>query len=178
MWELVEFKKNIDNLALPFYMENMARTIDNLGLDTSTNYAQGREDYDESFIKDSPTIPSQTRIDVTNPFRPSEFELLFGLSKKGILWSVPSPPPHFYASRRHLFVDQLVPSLGPPEVQDAQIERLDAVGNEEIEHCSNPTEADEIGKEKTAISSLLDTVRDFNGDLIEINARRIQYQKG
>ena len=37
----------------------MARTIDNLGLDISNQYAEGREAYDESLVKESKAITSQ-----------------------------------------------------------------------------------------------------------------------
>lgn len=45
----------------------MARTIDNLGLDISNRYAEDRELFDESFIKDARSVTSQTSVTTTTP---------------------------------------------------------------------------------------------------------------
>lgn len=156
----------------------MARTIDNLGLDISNQYAEGREAYDESLVKESKAITSQARVDVTTPFLPSESDSLFGLSERGAVWPAISPPPSYNSSRRRLFAEQVIPSLGTPDAQETQMERLEAFGNSEIDRHPNPADALEIGREQKTLLTLLGKIHDCDQDLIEINARRVQYQKG
>ena len=58
------------------------RTIDNLGLDVSTRYAEDQKRLDQQFIKESKAVSAQTQIDVTSPSYGSEFDLLFEITKR------------------------------------------------------------------------------------------------
>ena len=156
----------------------MARTIDNLGLDISTQYAENREAFDEWFIKDSRGIQGRTKVDVTLPFLPSEFETLFGLGERGAIWPAVSAPPRYYSSRRRLFAEQIIPGLGSPEAQENKMERLESFGKDEVEKHPNPKDAEEIGKEHETLLKLLGTIHILDTDLLEINPKRVQYQKG
>ena len=156
----------------------MARTIDNLGLETSTRYAQDREVFDESLIKEAIFIPSQTKIAVTLPSYPSEFDMLFGLGETGALWASFYAPPNYYAYRRRLFAEQIIPELGTPDMQDTQIERIEEVGDEEKKKKENPHEEEDVEKEKQILLKLLNNLQIFDQLHIDINSRRAQYQKG
>jgi len=68
------------------------RTIDNLGVDVSTRYAEDRKALDESFIKEARTIPSQAQIDVSAPSFPSEMEELLHAQPANISWASFPPP--------------------------------------------------------------------------------------
>ena len=52
------------------------RTIDNLGIDVSTRYAEDQKVLDQSLVKEARGIQVQTEIEVTTPFYPSELEAL------------------------------------------------------------------------------------------------------
>lgn len=158
----------------------MARTIDNLGVDISTRYAEDREIYDESLVKDSQLIPSQTQIAMTLPSYAGEFDMLFGLGKQKALWATFRAPPNYYAYRRRLFAELLIPNLGNPELQESKLERLEAFGEDERKKHSNSAqeEEEEIEKEKQILKKLLENLTFFNQMLIDINSRRSQYQKG
>ncbi|NGX59600.1 MAG: hypothetical protein KR126chlam3_00753 [Chlamydiae bacterium] len=159
-------------------MKGMARTIDNLGVEISTRYAEDRELYDESLIKDARLIPAQTRITTTVPSYTSEFELLFELGKRRALWALFRAPPNYYVYRRRLFAEQIIPDLGSPDLQESQLERLEALGEEEKERHKEPRDEEEIEKEKKILKKLLQNVLLFDQLLIDINSRRSQYQKG
>ncbi|NGX27120.1 MAG: hypothetical protein K940chlam6_01051 [Chlamydiae bacterium] len=159
-------------------MKSMARTIDNLGVDISTRYAKDREIYDETLIKEARLIPMQTRVDTTVPTYSSEFDLLFELGKRGALWALFRAPPNYYVYRRRTFAEQLIPQLGSPDLQDAKLERLSALGNEEKERHENPRDEEEIEKETQILTKLLENLHIFDQLLIDINSRRSQYQKG
>ena len=60
------------------------RTIDNLGVEVSTRYAQDKEIFDENLIKESQSIPTQTQIEVTSPSANAEIETLLHLQPTGI----------------------------------------------------------------------------------------------
>lgn len=156
----------------------MARTIDDLGVDISTRYATDREGFDETFIKEARTIPAQTRIATTTPSYSSEFELLFDLGKRGSRWALFKAPSQYFSYRRRLFAEQLIPEMGTPELQETQIERIEAVGDEEKKKQPTAEEEEEVEKEKAILLKLLNNIHNFDQILIEINSRRAQYQKG
>lgn len=156
----------------------MARTIDNLGVEISSDYAARKEAFDESLIKDSRGIQSNTKIDVTAPFMPSEFDTLFGLSEQRIFWPAVQAPPHFYTSRRRLFKEQLVPGIGSLEQQENQIERVRGFGDYAASRIEDPKQLEEIHKEKNLLVQFLEKIHKADAELFEINSRRGQYQKG
>lgn len=154
----------------------MARTIDNLGVDTSNRYAEDREVYDDTLIKEARLIPSQTKVATTTPSYESEFDLLFELDQKGALWAAFMPPPKYSISKRPLFGWQLIPELGSPDLQEAKLDKLETLCAEEKE--KTPQESEEIEKEKNILTKLLTNLHIFDQLLIDINSRRSQYQKG
>lgn len=166
----------------------MARTIDNLGMDISTRYAQDKLITDESIIKDSRTLPVTTQIDVTSPSYKSEFELLFQLGQRYATWADFFPPSGFYEQRGRLFSQQLIPSLGGPDKSESQSERIAAFGRVvrkkeegEEEKEREPNWEEELKneeKEKKILLKLLANLRELDQYLIDINSRRSQYQKG
>lgn len=156
----------------------MARTIDNLGVEISTRYAEDREIYDESLIKEARIIPDQTRITTTLPSYTSEFEVLFELGKQRAFWAAFRAPPNYYAYRRRLFAEQIIPTLGSPDLQESKLERIEAIGDEEKKKHPEPQEEEEIEKEKKILKKLLNNLHLFDSILIDINSRRAQYQKG
>lgn len=142
----------------------MARTIDNLGLETSTRYATDQETFEESLIKEALTVSNQSSVSTTLPFFASEFEELFDLGKRRKRWASFKEPERYRGSRRRLFADQLIPGLGTPDFQETVIERIEA--------------ADEGSEEQKILLTLLQKVLEADQILIEINSRRSQYQKG
>ena len=157
----------------------MAKTIDNLGVDISSRYAADREVYEESLIKEARLIPHQTRITATLPSYTSEFDTLFKLGQKRALWVSFCSPPNYHASRRRLFAEQLIPYLGPSDLQESRLERIEAVGKEEKKKKhSLPKEEREVEKEQQILKNLLQRIHLFDQLLIDINSRRAQYQKG
>ena len=160
-------------------MKVMARTIDNLGLEISNRYAEDREYYDEKIISEARLIPSQTQISSTHPSFASEFDILFELQRSGARWANFFPPPLYYAMRSRIFAEQLIPIMGSPDRQDAQLEKLEALGEEEKKKRNHqPIEAEEVEKERKILLKLLENIHNFDLILIDINSRRSQYQKG
>lgn len=156
----------------------MARTIDNLGVDISNRYAEDRELFDESLLKDARTVTSQISITTTTPSHPSEFDILFDLGKRQATWANFYAPPQYYASRRRLFAEQIIPQLGTPDKQETQLQRVEAVGNLEKTKLALPTEIEQVEQEKQILLKLLGNLNNLDQLLIAINGSRLQYHKG
>jgi len=182
-------------------MAKEPRTIDNLGVDISTRYAQDQQKLDAKIIKESRLIPRQIEIDVTSPYVPSEFEEQFLATKRNVTWADFFAPPKFSEQKKRLFSYQIIPSLGSDDKQEAQAERINARirplkdqekekkdqqrqkqderdQKEEKMKWEEELEAKEEEKEKKIILHLLEVVHKFNRYLIDINSRRGQYHRG
>ncbi|MEI8328550.1 MAG: DUF5399 family protein [Chlamydiia bacterium] len=170
------------------------RTIDNLGLDVSTRYAQDQVFLDDKIIKDASAIVPQTQIDVTQPAYPSEFEALFGLSKKNLSWAEFTPPARFNEQKKRLFTHQLIPSLGSSDKKENQSQKIVAKVQAHLHkrlapknqdedqnrrnQLHNEQEDKELEKEKKTLIKLFDCIVYLDKNISFINSRRTQYQKG
>ncbi|MBS0603862.1 MAG: DUF5399 family protein [Verrucomicrobia bacterium] len=168
------------------------RTIDNLGVEVSTRYAEDKKILDETFIKESRAIPSQTQIDVTTPFVSEELESLLHLQPTGITWASFIPPSKYFEQRKLLFTFQLIPSMGSEDKKESQalkiLAKLKSLAEKRVERekehqdkkqrYEDERALEEEEKEKKILTSLLDTIALFDKLIVEINSRRSQYQKG
>jgi hypothetical protein len=168
------------------------RTVDNLGLDVSTRYAEDQKILDQSLITGAKQIPSQVEIDVSTPYFPAELIELLGLQPAGITWACFTPPAQYNEQRKRLFTYQIIPSMGSEDKQEAQVQKILAKIQTHVEQKEKREEAvldkrqeyetkrirDEEEKEKKVLTDLLNTIHKFDKLIIDINSRRNQYQKG
>lgn len=172
----------------------MPRTIDNLGMESSSRYAEDQKRYDASLAKEAAAIPLRTEIDVTSPAFSSEWEKIFGLDTRTILWADFHPPAKYHEQKKRLFTFQIIPSLGSEEKNEAQTEKVSALiplleekfeKREDKERKKAFTyaweeerEKEDEKKEKAILLRLLHCISNLDKHLIEVNSRRGQYQKG
>jgi len=166
------------------------RTIDNLGVEVSTRYAEDKRTLDEALIKEAHAIPVQIEIEVTTPFFPSEIESLLHFQPTGSTWASFFPPAHYFEQRKRLFTYQLIPSMGSEDKKESQALKILAKLRSMTEERIKKEEKDQRGryeeelaleeekKEEKILISLLDTIALFDKLIIEINSRRSQYQRG
>jgi hypothetical protein len=168
------------------------RTIDNLGVEVSTRYAEDQRLHDENFIKEARGIPAQTEIEVTTPYFPAEMEEFLHLQPTGVTWASFIPPFHYFEQRKRLFTYQLIPSMGSEDKKDSQTQKilakLKSMAEQKVERDKEQKDKrqqyeeecalEEEEKEKKILTSLLNTITLFDKLIIEINSRRSQYQKG
>lgn len=156
------------------------RTIDNLGIETSSRYARDRATLDTKLIEESRFIPPKTEVSVLKPYLPTDFEEYLSPSKL-IIWASFEPPPE-YVSNKGLFSYQLIPSLGGYEKQEADTEKLemleDVINKKFKEGKRDQQEQQEEEKERKTILGLLKTIERLDRNLLFINGRRNQYQRG
>jgi hypothetical protein len=167
-----------------------SRTIDNLGVEVSTRYAEDQQALDQTLIKEARTIPVQTQIEVTTPFFPSEVDALLHFQPTNLPWASFFPPLQYFEQKKRLFTFQLIPSMGSEDKKESQIlkilaklrsmaeGRIEKEGKNERQQYEQEKALEEEEKEKKILTSLLNTIALFDKLIIEINARRSQYQKG
>ena len=100
------------------------RTIDNLGVEVSTRYAEDQQWHDEKIIKDSRTIRSQAGIDVSIPSFESEVDTLLHTEPTQHVWAKFFAPGHFLEQKGRIFSFLLVPSIGSEEKKEAQMQKI------------------------------------------------------
>jgi hypothetical protein len=168
------------------------RTIDNLGVDASTRYAEDKQTLDETWVKEARTIHMQTEIEVSTPFFPGEIEALLHAQPANITWASFVAPAYYFEQRKRLFTFQLIPSMGSEDKKESQALKIlaklrlmaekrtqeDEEGKDKRQQYEEERTLEEEEKEKKILTSLLNTIALFDKLIIEINSRRSQYQKG
>jgi len=162
------------------------RTIDNLGVDISTRWAEDQKWIDPALIREAPAVALQTMIDVMLPSYSSEWEQLFNIGQRRIAWALFIPPPHFFEQKKRLFTYQIMPSLGSEEKKEAQMQRVEAIlPSDEEKEEDKKREKGQTGREfqeekgeKKRILSLFKLLKNLNRDAMEIDPLRKQFQRG
>lgn len=155
----------------------MAKTIDNLGIETSTRYAEDKAHFDESLIKQA-RIPLQAQIDVTHPSFTSEVDLLFESDKRHTRWADFNPPLGYSKQKRNLFGEFTIPRLGSLDKRELLLQKLKQmeIGGNEKKSGDSPIE--HIMREKQVFISLLTKIEALDQLVIDTNLKRDQYHKG
>jgi hypothetical protein len=165
------------------------RTIDNLGVEVSTRYAEDKQILDETLVKESRSIPMQTEIMVTAPSFSSEMEALLHGQLTHITWASFIAPAYYFEQRKRLFTYQLIPSMGSDDKKESQalkiLSKLHSLSDEYDQEKKDKRQQyeeekalEEGEREKKILTSLLNTIAFFDKLIIEINSRKSQYQKG
>jgi hypothetical protein len=160
-----------------------AVTIDQLDIKDHVRWAQDQEGYDISFVKESHLVAPHPEILGTSVIYPSKFEELFELQKRNLPWASFSPPGNFHMFSKRFFSYRLFPNIyWEEEEEDEEKEEDDS----KCDLIREVIRAKKLGdqshtlfeKDKSAILALLESIKWVNELLIQINARKLQYQKG
>ena len=155
-------------------MSSKSRTIDNLGVDTSSRYARDKAALDTSIVKESQFIPLKTAVSVVRPYIATEFEE-YVADTPLTLWASFSPPPDYLSYAKALFTYQTVPSLGDFEQFEKTVAMLESLG-ETLDR--EDSERKDKEKERRILLNLIRLVSVLDRSLALINAQRNRYQKG
>ncbi len=166
-------------------MKTTPTTIDNFDIKVHERYAQDQQVFDKTFILEAQLLsPSFDKV-ATSAIYSSKWEELFELGMKNAPWAAFSPPPAYARQPNRFFSYRILPSI--------YVEETDEDGEEEEEEERKENEilkkAQEVKKDKnqdsflferdkTAVINLLKAVVSLNQLLGQINARKLQYQKG
>jgi hypothetical protein len=168
------------------------RTIDNLGLEVSTRYAEDQKTLDEAIVKEARAVSAQSEIEVTTPFLPSELDALLHSQNTYIAWAYFNAPAHYFEQRNRLFTSQLIPAMGSEDKKESQAQKIQAklssMTEEKVEKDKEEKDKrkkyeetralEEEENEKKVLTTLLDIIALYDKLIIDINSRRSQYQKG
>jgi hypothetical protein len=152
-----------------------ATTIDQLPITANVRWAEDQRDLDISFVTEPAMIAPHPEIVGLSIIYPSKFDILFDLQKRNIAWASFEPPKRFHLFRKRHFSRRLFASFDWDEEEEDSIpgERLQQV----MERLSYlPPSLFE--KDKTTLISLLQSLRWINTLVIQIQSRKLQYQRG
>lgn len=159
-----------------------AVTIDRLDIKDHVRWAQDQEGYDISFVKESLLVAPHPEILGTSVIYPSKFEELFELQKRNLPWAAFVPPKNFQAFSKRFFSYRLFPSIFWEEKNDEEEETEDS--QEDLIACiikyQRPEDQNQslFEQDKSTVLNLLESIKAIDGLLKQINARKLQYQKG
>ena len=169
----------------------MARTIDNLGVDSSARYAEDQKKLDPSFVQELRKVPVKPQVDVTQAFFSSELDALLDMHQLAVPWAIFQAPEGYFEQNKGLFTARLIPTIGKEEKLTAEMLRLESamqnmetakknedVKGDDVMKWEEGREVDDEAKEKEALLNLLNCISRLDHLLTDINGRRNQYQKG
>jgi hypothetical protein len=172
-------------LAHPGEIEMKAVTIDQLDIKDHVRWAQDQQEYDISFVNESHLVAPHPEILGTSVIYPSKFEELFELQKKNVPWAFFAQPRNFHLFGRRFFSYRLFPSIywedyDEEENDDSNEEPAsDDLIQEVLKIKKIPHQIQSLfEKDKSTILSLLEEIKGIDRMLRQINARKLQYQKG
>jgi hypothetical protein len=160
-----------------------AVTIDQLDIKDHVRWAQDQEGYDVSFIKESHLVAPHPEILGTSVIYPSKFEELFELQKRNLPWASFSPPKNFHMFSKRFFSYRLFPNIYWEEKEEEESSEDEDSNQDLIREVIRMKKKDNqtqslFEKDKSAILNLLELIKWVNQLLKQINARKLQYQKG
>ena len=168
-------------------------TIDRLNLKDHVRWAQDQEVLDTSFVKDAHLIAPHPEFLGMSVIYPSKFDELFELQKKNLPWACFDPPKNFQMFSKHFFCYRLFPNIYWEDEEESEEETSDKSSEKEnspealstdlvqlvikLEKLESQTHS-LFEKDKSAVLQLLQEIKWINQLLKQINARKLQYQKG
>lgn len=160
-----------------------AVTIDQLDIKDHVRWAQDQKDYDVSFIQESLLVAPHPEILGTSVIYPSKFEELFELQKRNLPWASFSPPKNFHMFSKRFFSYRLFPNIYWEDKDEEESSEDENPSHDLIQEVIRIKKKKEqiqslFEKDKSAILNLLESIRWVNQLLKQINARKLQYQKG
>jgi hypothetical protein len=165
------------------------KTIDDLGISAYTRFEEDKMFFEEKFLSDSKEVAYQLTTDIFEPIIGESYKELFDLESRGAPWGLMRPPPKYNQQKKRLFTHQLGPKLGPEELIETQIERIEwqeekgKKEQEEKRKGASPSweeekELEEIAKEGKKLIEMLQDINVLNKIIQDITAERYRYNKG
>jgi hypothetical protein len=157
-------------------------TIDQLDLKDHVRWANDQTNFDVSLIKESDLVAHHPEISGTSAIYPSKLEELFEMQKKNLPWAAFETPKNFHMFSRRFFSYRLFPNIYWEEDSEEDKDENDPQQNlkQRVLNLQNPEDQSQslFERDKTAILGLLESIVWINRLLKQINARKLQYQKG
>ena len=162
-----------------------AVTIDKLDIKDHMRWAQDQEVLEIAFVTEASVVAPHPEILGMSMIYPSKFEELFELQKKNQHWAAFSPPKNFHLFGKRFFSYRLFPSINWEDEEEGGEGSENQTGPDQdliqavfrIKKLGNQTPY-LFEKDKSAMLSLLESIKWINNLLKQITGRKLQYQKG
>lgn len=165
-----------------------ATTIDNFNISAHERYAQDQKVLDKTFITEALLLsPSFDKVALSSIYS-SKWEELFEMGIKNLPWAVFSPPSAYRGQPNRFFSYRILPSIfveatdedGEGEERDEDEEKKESEILKKVQQVTKGENEDTylFERDKSAVINLLETVHHLNHILLQINSRKLQYQKG
>lgn len=159
-------------------------TIDQIGIDAHKRYAIDQESLDTHYITDATHISGQLEIAGTSMIYSSKWEELFEFNLNNTTWAAFLPPPNYRTQRNKFFSHSLIPGILWSESDDDEdLEEDENTENERKKQnalIKNIIEvlSSRLKEDESALLNLIQSIKTLNSLLREVNAKKLQYQKG
>ncbi len=161
-------------------------TIDNLKIEDHVRWAHDQTLLDPIYTKESPLVAHHPELLWTTTLHTPKWDELFDWQKRNIPFAHFETPDRYHLVSKRLFSYRLFPNIYWEEDEEED------EGNQEEEEMNGPDLLKEViafeknsnqptalfEKEKSSIINLLEEIKELNTLLGQINARKLQYQKG
>jgi len=157
-----------------------AVTIDNYDVKIHERYAADQAGYDIGILNDTGAVSSHFSLAAEEARLITKWEELFETHLHRHPFAFFSPPP-FTMGMRRAFFTHVISSEFNWEGDDAEDEEKKQAENFRKKIKAKQTRKMPIAifeKDRTALLNLIDSIQTLNGFLTEVNARKLQYQKG
>src|SRR3990167_8714143 len=110
------------------------KTIDDLGFQSYYQFEENKKYLNEKLTVESRDVAIGMATDSFEPLVVTDYQLLFELNLKGGIWCLIPPPERYNEQKGRLFTFQLAPKLGPYELIELQMSRIQEKQKEEKEN--------------------------------------------
>lgn len=156
-----------------------AVTIDNYNVGAHKRYADDQIAYDPSLLQETGDIAANSSVANGKERLLTKWEELFETHLQNHPFATFTPPPFFSKMRKRIFAHVLSPEFDWTEDDEKEERRYAEKYRKMIkEKKARHMPLALFEKDKTAVLNLIDSIETLNGFLKEINARKLQYQKG
>ncbi len=164
-----------------------AVTIDQLHLKDHVRFAEDQKNLDPTFAIESQMIALHPEVAGTSAIYPSKFDSLFELHKRNLPWASFEMPKNFHLFGKRFFSHRLFShfewegereegsSDQEKEQQEGLKKLMETIASlKKLQHQTPSL----FERDKTTLMTLLELIDWINSLLIQINGRKLQYQKG
>lgn len=162
-------------------------TIDKLDIKSHNRYAQDQLKLESKYTRDAALIPPHSELLGTSSIFLSYLDQLFEIQARNLPWALFSPPQSFMLQSHRFFTYSILPSIcfedEKEEKENEEEEEKEDDTNQFIKKTLNAQKGQHqshvsFEEERRAILGLLGSIKMLNKLLVQINSKKLQYQKG
>jgi hypothetical protein len=157
-----------------------AVTIDNLDIKDHLRWAQDQTILDSTYVAEAALVAPHPESLGLSTIYASKFDELFELYNRNQHWALFSPPKNYFLFRKRFFSYRLFSTIHWEEEEDSEDTKPTCDLIRAVNRLKKPSPHTHIlfEKDKDSVLNLLESIQAINKLLKQVNARKLQYQKG